>query len=70
MTGQYAAGAVAGAAVPGYADELGGPSDVETFVALEAFIDTERWQSGLISATGEPKPSFDAFRDSLAQLVG
>ena len=44
VVGQYAAGAVAGAAVPGYADELGGPSDVETFVALKVHLDNWRWK--------------------------
>jgi hypothetical protein len=28
--------------------------------------DPARWQSGLISATGERKPAFDAFREMLA----
>lgn len=40
---QYAAGAIAGAAVPGYRDELGGPSDTETFVALAVELDNWRW---------------------------
>ena len=30
--------------------------------------DPARWQSGLIAATGERKPSFDAFRDEMAAL--
>jgi hypothetical protein len=29
--------------------------------------DPERWQSGLISAAGERKPAFDAFREALAR---
>ncbi|MEO0573965.1 MAG: glucose-6-phosphate dehydrogenase [Pseudomonadota bacterium] len=41
--GQYAAGAVAGEAVAGYADELGDKSDIETFVAIRADIDNWRW---------------------------
>lgn len=41
--GQYAAGAIDGEAVPGYADELGDTSDRETFVALRADIDNWRW---------------------------
>ncbi|MEN7342664.1 MAG: glucose-6-phosphate dehydrogenase [Pseudomonadota bacterium] len=41
--GQYAAGAIGGEAVPGYADELGDKSDRETFVALRADIDNWRW---------------------------
>jgi glucose-6-phosphate 1-dehydrogenase len=44
VTGQYAAGAVAGAAVPGYAEELGRASDTETFVALKAHVDNWRWK--------------------------
>jgi glucose-6-phosphate 1-dehydrogenase len=43
VIGQYAAGAVAGAPVPGYADELEKPSDTETFVALKAHVDDWRW---------------------------
>ena len=44
VRGQYAPGAVAGEIVSGYADELGKPSDTETFVALKAYIDNWRWQ--------------------------
>ncbi|MGO8711196.1 MAG: glucose-6-phosphate dehydrogenase [Rhizomicrobium sp.] len=44
VTGQYAAGAVAGKPVPGYVDELAKPSDTETFVALKAHIDNWRWK--------------------------
>jgi glucose-6-phosphate 1-dehydrogenase len=44
VKGQYAAGAVGGAAVAGYADELGAPSKTETFVALKAHIDNWRWK--------------------------
>ncbi len=44
VIGQYSAGAVDGVAVPGYADELGHPSDTETFVALKAHVDNWRWQ--------------------------
>ena len=44
VVGQYGAGAVAGAAVPGYLDELGGASDTETFVALKAHVDNWRWK--------------------------
>ena len=43
VRGQYAAGAVAGVAVPGYTDELGDASDTETFVAIRADIDNWRW---------------------------
>jgi glucose-6-phosphate 1-dehydrogenase len=45
VTGQYAAGAVAGAPVPGYADELAGRSATETFVALKAHVDNWRWKN-------------------------
>jgi glucose-6-phosphate 1-dehydrogenase len=44
VTGQYKAGAISGAAVPGYDDELGKPSNTETFVALKAHIDNWRWK--------------------------
>jgi glucose-6-phosphate 1-dehydrogenase len=44
VTGQYAAGAVAGEPVPSYADELGTGSATETFVALKAHVDNWRWK--------------------------
>jgi glucose-6-phosphate 1-dehydrogenase len=44
VTGQYGAGAAAGAAVPGYVDELGKPSGTETFVAIKAHVDNWRWK--------------------------
>ena len=44
VTGQYGAGAVKGELVKGYADELGKPSDTETFVAIKAHVDNWRWQ--------------------------
>lgn len=44
VTGQYKAGAIAGAAVPGYDEELGNASSTETFVALKAFVDNWRWK--------------------------
>lgn len=44
VRGQYTPGAVKGQIVTGYADELGQPSDTETFIALKAFIDNWRWQ--------------------------
>lgn len=44
VTGQYRSGAISGAAVPGYDDELGQPSTTETFVALKAHIDNWRWK--------------------------
>ena len=44
VRGQYAAGAIAGAAVPGYLSELeDGASSTETFVAIKADIDNWRW---------------------------
>jgi glucose-6-phosphate 1-dehydrogenase len=44
VTGQYRAGAIGGAAVPGYDDELGKDSATETFVAIKAHIDNWRWK--------------------------
>ena len=40
--------------------------DMLLWFLLQDEADPERWQSGLISATGERKPSFNAFRESLA----
>ena len=37
-------GAIGGAAVPGYAEELGQASSTETFVAIKAHIDNWRWK--------------------------
>ncbi|HKR92200.1 MAG TPA: glucose-6-phosphate dehydrogenase [Novosphingobium sp.] len=44
VIGQYRAGAIGGQAVPGYDEELGKPSNTETFVAIKAHIDNWRWQ--------------------------
>ena len=44
VTGQYRGGAVGGAIVPGYDEELKRDSQTETFVALKAHIDNWRWQ--------------------------
>jgi len=44
VIGQYRAGAINGAPVAGYADELGKPSNTETFVALKAHVDNWRWK--------------------------
>ena len=44
VTGQYRAGAIAGNAVPGYDEELGKPSNTETFVAIKAHLDNWRWK--------------------------
>lgn len=43
VRGQYVAGEMNGKQVPGYLDELGKPSDTETFVAIRAYIDNSRW---------------------------
>jgi len=44
VIGQYGPGAVGGAVVPGYAEELGKTSDTETFVALKVHVDNWRWK--------------------------
>ena len=44
VTGQYGAGAINGAIVKGYVEELGKPSTTETFVAIKAHVDNWRWQ--------------------------
>ena len=44
VTGQYRAGAISGAAVPGYDEELGKSSQTETFVAIKAHLDNWRWK--------------------------
>ncbi|HEX8233646.1 MAG TPA: glucose-6-phosphate dehydrogenase [Caulobacteraceae bacterium] len=44
VIGQYEKGAIEGAPVPGYADELGRASDTETMVALKANVDNWRWK--------------------------
>jgi glucose-6-phosphate 1-dehydrogenase len=46
VRGQYAAGTVAGKRVAGYLEEEGVPksSHTETFVAMEVFVDSWRWQ--------------------------
>ncbi len=43
VRGQYRAGAVEGRLVSSYVEELGQPSDTETFIALKAHIDNWRW---------------------------
>jgi len=46
VRGQYAAGAIKGATVPGYDEELGdAQSNTETFVALKLEIDNWRWSN-------------------------
>ncbi|MFN3516392.1 MAG: glucose-6-phosphate dehydrogenase [Novosphingobium sp.] len=44
VIGQYRAGAILGQPVPGYDEELGKPSDTETFVAIKAHLDNWRWK--------------------------
>jgi len=44
VVGQYGPGAIGGATVAGYADELGRSSTTETFVALKAHVDNWRWR--------------------------
>ena len=44
VRGQYRAGAIDGQPVPGYRDELGQPSERETFVAVKAHVDNWRWR--------------------------
>lgn len=44
VKGQYVAGAVDGQPVKGYVEELGKPSNTETFVAIKAHIDNWRWK--------------------------
>ncbi|HLP65988.1 MAG TPA: glucose-6-phosphate dehydrogenase, partial [Rhizobium sp.] len=43
VRGQYKAGASAGGPVKGYTEELEGPSDTETFVAIKADLGNWRW---------------------------
>jgi glucose-6-phosphate 1-dehydrogenase len=45
VIGQYGEGAVAGKPVRAYADELGQPSNTETFVAIKAHVDNWRWKN-------------------------
>jgi len=58
VRGQYSAGAIAGSAVPGFANELGQDSSTETFVALKVEVDNWRW-SGVpfYIRTGKRLPS-------------
>ena len=43
VRGQYVTGELNGKQVPGYLEELGKPSNTETFVAIRAYIDNGRW---------------------------
>ncbi|GBD55537.1 glucose-6-phosphate dehydrogenase [Gluconobacter wancherniae] len=42
---QYTEGMVGGKPAPGYLEELGEPSNTETYALLRAFIDTPRWKN-------------------------
>ncbi|WP_207764898.1 MULTISPECIES: glucose-6-phosphate dehydrogenase [Hyphococcus] len=44
VRGQYGKGAIDGEVAAGYCEELGGPSDTETFVAIRANVDNWRWK--------------------------
>ncbi len=44
VTGQYRAGAIGGAAVSGFVEDLGRESGTESFVALKAHVDNWRWK--------------------------
>ncbi|MEO1205441.1 MAG: glucose-6-phosphate dehydrogenase [Pseudomonadota bacterium] len=44
VRGQYSEGAVKGEAVKSYVEDLGEPSDTETFVAIKAHVENWRWQ--------------------------
>jgi glucose-6-phosphate 1-dehydrogenase len=58
VIGQYGAGAVGGAPVPAYADELGKQSGTETFVALKVHVDNWRWKGvPFYLRTGKRLPS-------------
>src|SRR4051794_27549752 len=60
VTGQYARGAIDGATVPGYIDEVGHESTTETFVAIKAHIDNWRWKGvPFYLRTGKRMPERD-----------
>jgi glucose-6-phosphate 1-dehydrogenase len=60
VTGQYVKGAVDGAPVPGYAEEIGKESQTETFVALKAHVDNWRWKDvPFYLRTGKRMPERD-----------
>ena len=42
--------------------------DMLLWFLLQDEGDPARWQSGFISAAGKRKPSFEAFREALAEL--
>ena len=58
VRGQYAPGAIGNQRVAGYAEDLGKPSQTETFVALKAYVDNWRWQGvPFYLRTGKRLPS-------------
>ena len=60
VTGQYTRGAVDGAPVPGYVEEIGHDSATETFVAIKAEIDNWRWKGvPFYLRTGKRMPQRD-----------
>ncbi|MDQ3246913.1 MAG: glucose-6-phosphate dehydrogenase [Pseudomonadota bacterium] len=60
VTGQYGRGAIDGAPVPGYAEELGRDSNTETFVAIKAHVDNWRWKGvPFYLRTGKRMPQRD-----------
>jgi glucose-6-phosphate 1-dehydrogenase len=60
VTGQYARGAIDGAPVPAYAEELGRESGTETFVAIKAHVDNWRWKGvPFYLRTGKRMPQRD-----------
>jgi glucose-6-phosphate 1-dehydrogenase len=69
VTGQYTKGAINGASVPGYLEELGRDSTTETFVTLKAHVDNWRWKGvPFYLRTGKRMPERDTeifiqFRD-------
>jgi glucose-6-phosphate 1-dehydrogenase len=69
VTGQYTRGAIDGAPVPGYTEEVGHESATETFVALKVEIDNWRWKGvPFYLRTGKRLPQRDTeifiqFRD-------
>jgi glucose-6-phosphate 1-dehydrogenase len=69
VIGQYQAGAVAGAPVLGYVDDVGRPSATETFVALKAHVDNWRWKGvPFYLRTGKRLPSRQS--EILIQFIG
>ena len=60
VTGQYLRGAIDGAPVPGYAEDIEHESETETFVALKAHIDNWRWKGvPFYLRTGKRMPERD-----------